>query len=121
MKTAIILCTAGALGGFVNGFFGTGGGIIIFFSLMLLGCDTRRALSTANAAMLVLSLVSFALYLKSGAVRGEALGVFMKRDFVSALVGGGVGAWLSGKISPVFLKKVFSLLVIFCGARMVMS
>ena len=119
MKNLVFLSLAGAFGGFVNGFFGTGGGIIIYFSLVFLGCDTRRALSTANAVILVLSLASFFLYLKSGAVSGSAFSAFLKRDLFSALVGGGVGAWLSGKISPVFLKKAFSLLVILCGARMV--
>lgn len=119
MKTAVILALSGFAAGFVNGFFGTGGGLIIFSTLTFIGCDTRKALATANFGILILSLLSFLLYLKTGALDMESTVVFFKKDAVFAIVGGGAGAWLSGKISPSLLKKLFSLLVIVCGVRMV--
>lgn len=119
MKTAVILALSGLLAGFVNGFFGTGGGLIIFSALTFIGCDTRRSLATANFGILILSILSFFLYLKSGALDRESAVRFFKTDALFAVVGGGVGAWLSGKLSPSLLKKLFSILVIFCGVRMV--
>ncbi len=119
MKTAVILALSGILAGFVNGFFGTGGGLIIFSILTFIGCDTRRSLATANFGILVLSLLSFVLYLKTGALDVDSAVGFLKKDAIFAVIGGGVGAWISGKISPTLLKKLFSLLVIVCGVRMV--
>ena len=103
----------------MNGFFGTGGGIIIFSALTLMGCDTRRSLATANFGILILSTLSFFFYIKTGALEGEAVMGFLKRDAIFALIGGGIGAWLSGKLSSRFLKKLFSILVVVCGIRMV--
>ena len=119
MKTAIILAFSGIAAGFVNGFFGTGGGLIIFSALTFIGYDIRRSLASANFGILILSLLSFFLYLKSGTLDREGVIVFLKRDAVFALVGGGVGAWLSGKLSPSLLKKLFSALIVICGIRMV--
>ncbi len=116
-----LLALAGAIGGFINGFFGTGGGIIMFVFLSRLGCDTRRALATANVVMLVLSLSSFFLYLKNGTVSRQVLMPFLKSDLPLALVFGGVGALLSDKVSAKFLKRLFSFLVILAGVRMVFA
>ena len=116
---AVILALSGVLAGFVNGFFGTGGGLIIFSTLTFIGCDTRRSLATANFGILILSVLSFFLYLKTGALDRESTIGFLKTDALLAVIGGGVGAWLSGKLSPSLLKRIFSILVIVCGVKMV--
>ena len=121
MREVIILSASGIVAGFVNGFFGTGGGLIAFYTLVLIGCDTRRALATANFIILALSLFSFALYIKAGTLSADSVRAFFKVDLLPALIGGGVGAYLSGKISPRLLKKIFSALVILCGIKGVMG
>jgi uncharacterized membrane protein YfcA len=121
LKTAVILALSGILAGFVNGFFGTGGGLVIFYTLSYLGCDTRRSLASANFAILILSVLSFFLYIKTGALSYGSAKEFFRTDLLFALAGGAIGAYLSGKVSPRLLKKLFSALVIFCGAKMVLS
>ncbi len=116
-----MLAFSGLIAGFVNGFFGTGGGIVIFFSLMLLGSDVRRALASANFGILVLSIVSFFVYLKLGTVDAGDGEKLLRTCLLPALTGGALGAWLSGNISPKILKKIFSALVIVCGVRTVLS
>lgn len=119
MKTTVIVLSTGIISGFVNGFFGTGGGLIIFGALTYLGCDTRRALASANFGVMILSVSSFLLYLKTGTVSFETLFDFAKNELLTAVIAGGFGAWLSGKISAKWLKKIFSFLVAVCGVRMI--
>ena len=121
MSEFIILSISGIVAGFVNGFFGTGGGLVIFFALTYLGCDTRRSLATANSGILVLSLVSLLFYIEAGALSTSDVVEFCKKDLGLAFVGGFLGAWLSGRISPKILKKLFSALIIFCGIKKVMG
>lgn len=114
MREFLFLSVAGTLAGVVNAFFGTGGGVILFFTLSLIGCDSRRSLATTNLVVGALSLISFFTYLKLGIVR---LDESVLKILPAALLGGLLGAVLSGAIPSKLLKKVFSALVIFCGVR----
>jgi len=121
LREVTILALGGLLAGFVNGFFGTGGGVVIITAFLILGCDTRRALASANFGILVLSVASFFIYLSLGTVKLEGLRPLASECVIPALVGGTLGALLSGKIKAVTLKKIFSVLVALCGARMVLA
>ncbi len=121
MNTFILLSLSGLLAGFINGFFGTGGGLVIFYTLSYIGSDTRSSFAGANAVMLVLSLISFVFYYQGGVVTRESFEFFTPTDIVLALLGGALGALLSSRLSPKFLKSLFSLLIIFCGGRLLFS
>ena len=121
MKLFIILSIAGAVAGFVNGFFGTGAGLVVFAVLSFLGLCVRKALATANLVILVLSAVSFFVYIKTGALSWEGSADFLKSNLLFVLTGGALGALLSGKLKPSLLKGIFCILVIICGIRMVMG
>ena len=121
MKTLVYLALAGASSGFVNGFFGTGGGLVIFYTLSFLGCDVKKSLATANFAILVLSLTAFFIYLKNGVLSFENTVDFLKDSGVLVVAGGIVGGVSASFVSPNLLKKIFSLLVIVCGIRMVIA
>ena len=121
MSEMIILALSGLLAGFVNGFFGTGGGVVIITAFLILGCDTRRALASANFGILVLSAASFFIYLSLGTVKFEGIRPLVGECVIPALAGGTLGALLSGKIKAQTLKKIFSVLVTVCGIRMVLA
>ena len=121
MRKVLILSGAGALAGIINGIFGTGGGVIIFAVLTYLGAQTKNSLATANAVMLILSLVSFAVYYKEGALNADSFRHLTLFDLAFAVAGGGLGALLAVKISPKFLKNLFCLVIVFCGGRMLFA
>ena len=118
MKSFIYLFLAGALAGIINGLFGTGAGVVVAACQMKLGARVQESLAAANFAVLVLSLVSFFVYLKSGSLSKDVLVGFVFPRALPALVGGGIGALLSDKISSRILTRLFALLIFFCGVRM---
>ncbi len=107
------------LAGFVNGMLGTGGGIILVFLLSRImrkeaGYTSRDVFATVIAIILPMSAVSLFVYFKGGNV-----------DFREALpylpagaLGGVLGAFLLEKISIKLLKKIFALMVVYAGVRM---
>ena len=109
MREVTILALGGLLAGFVNGFFGTGGGVVIITAFLILGCDTRRALASANFGILVLSVASFFIYLSLGTVKLEGLRPLASECVIPALVGGTLGALLSGKIKDNIFCYIYCL------------
>lgn len=114
----ILLALGGAAGGFLNGFLGSGGGIILIFAMTYLcdGLDTKERFSTAVASVLPMSAVSAVMYIKSGSLSlaGQA------RLLIPGALGGLFGAFIMDKISPKALKLIFSALMVFAGVRMIM-
>lgn len=115
MKTFTKFILIGFLAGFVNGLFGTGGGILIVFVLTLFKTPSDKTFATSNFTVLLLSLVSLFLYIKNGTVTGEIALYFFETAFLSALLGGAVGSLLLSKLSSGILNKLFSFLVIVGG------
>ncbi len=68
--------------------------------------------------MLPVSVVSLAYYLL-GTEMGGALEIFALRSIPVAVVGGGVGSFLLGKLKFKLLSVAFSLLVIVSGVMMI--
>ena len=105
----------GAAAGVLNGFLGSGGGIIIILALTLMipEQDERDRFATAVISVLPMSAVSACFYIfRDGVdVSGNA------HYFASALFGGIFGAWLMTKISPKALRLIFAALMIFAGVR----
>ena len=107
----------GGLAGFINGFFGAGGGMIVVPLLILLvGLEDKQAFSSAISIILPLTIVSLVIYAKDGSL-----------DFKAALpyllggAGGGVlaGLWFK-KVSARFLHIALGLLILFGGARLIL-
>lgn len=111
-----LLALGGAAGGFLNGFLGSGGGIVLIFAMTYLcdGIDTRERFSTAVASVLPMSAVSALMYIRSGSLSvGE-----LARLLISGALGGAFGAFIMDKIPPTILKLIFSALMVFAGIRM---
>lgn len=112
---------AGFLAGIVNGLLGTGGGIILLLILrQCSGKDRKNAFAASLFCILPLSVLSLLLYIGNGSVR--AGDVFVRHHIpmaAGALIGGAAGAYLLDLLKLPFVEKLFALLLIFAGARMV--
>ena len=104
----------GAAAGVVNGFLGGGGGQVLVPMLAgKCGLDQRRAFATSVAVIAPLCALSAAVYW----LRGQL-------DFMLALpylAGGLIGGWVGGKVfkklSMVWLRRGFALLILYGGVR----
>lgn len=106
----------GALAGLANGLFGAGGGMFLvplFTGWIKL--EQRKAFATSVAVILPLSVAALVIYLWKGQL-----------DMVETLpylLGGLVGGCFSGrvfqKISMVWLRRLFGVLILYGGIRAV--
>ena len=112
MRTIAVLAL-GVAAGFVNGFLGTGGGIVLMAAMAMLpaGIDPRDKFAAVIAVILPISLVSAAAY-------GKHI------DFGAALpylfpgiLGGVTGALLLDHISPKILRRLFAAMMIWAGVN----
>ena len=111
MKTLFLYIVSGFLAGFVNGLFGTGGGIILVFLFAYLSYPAHKIFATTNITVLFLSLVSFFFYIDEGNISSQFL-----PHILPALAGGALGSLFLAKIKGSFLKKLFSVIVIIGAA-----
>ena len=118
IKVTLIALT-GFASGIINGVFGTGGGIVLVFLLAKLmkeekGYSPRDAFATVILTVLPMSLLSAYMYIKEGSVSIKAAYEYLP----AASLGGVTGALLLDKINLKFLKKLFALLVVYAGIKM---
>ena len=103
------LLIIGAIIGFINGFWGGGGGMICVPTLTsILKLPDKKAHATAILIMLPLSVASFVVYLIHGSIKWETAG-FVTGGFV---IGGILGALILKKINNVVLRIIFSVVII---------
>lgn len=127
-----VIATAllGVAAGTVNGLLGAAGGILLVAVLPRLPIpafltvgtqplsahtDRRDIFATALCAMLPVSAVSAFLYWRGGIQTDPALLVTM---ILPAALGGLVGALLLEKIPRTLLRRLFALVVVISGLRM---
>ncbi len=105
---------SGAAAGLINGFFGGSGGLVLV-PLFVRWCslDRRRGFASSVAVILPLCVLSSAIYFFRG-----GLDLFAALPF---LLGGPAGGFLGGKIykrvSMLWLKRGFALLILYGGIR----
>ncbi|MCI8435986.1 MAG: TSUP family transporter [Clostridia bacterium] len=118
MKKAIekIVETAGgAVVGFVNGFFGGGGGMLLVPLLEKgLHVNTKRAHATAILLILPMCIASAVTYIVGGSMDWPSFGYVT----VGVIAGGLAGALLLKKISPTLVGVIFSLLMLGVGVKL---
>lgn len=114
-KIIIYAIIGGIIVGFLNGFFGGGGGMIVVpFLVFLLGLEDKKAHATAIFIILPISIVSSIIYLINGQVKWPELS-FTTMGFVA---GGILGAFLLQKINNSVVRIIFSFVMIFAGIAM---
>ncbi len=119
LKDFLILSFFGVIAGIINALFGTGGGIIIIFALMLLLKDKIKdkkiIFANSLAVIFVISAISAVLY----SSKSQSAPIDFIKYIIPAILGGAAGAYLLGKINFNILQISFSILVIYSGASMI--
>ncbi len=106
----------GILAGLANGLFGSGGGIIAVPMLKKSGMSTKESHATSIALTLMLSIISCFFYVKNDKnILPDSL-----RLIPFGLVGAIAGSIIMKKISPKYLKKVFGIILIISGIRLLL-
>ena len=127
LKNILPIAALGLAAGVVNGFLGTGGGVVIILTLGYLRTlaqkkkespitgSSKQDCSVALASILPMSAVSLFSYNISGSLKiGEAA-----KFVIPAAIGGLIGAFLLKRISPTWLKRVFAVLMAVSGVIMI--
>ena len=117
--TAAVLILTGLASGYINGLFGTGGGIVLVFVLTRLmkeeyGFSSRDIFATVIAAILPMSVVSAAFYTSGGDLSFALAEPYL----LPGMIGGIMGGLLLEKINLKLLKKLFAFMVAYAGVRM---
>lgn len=119
-KKLIIAVFFGILGGFVNGFLGAGGGIILLWALNIINPPsssktTRDNFASVVAVVLIISTVSAVTYSHTQTVNTPLLLLFA----LPGVAGGVLGAFLTDRLDTVYLKLFFAVLLTVAGVNMI--
>lgn len=95
--------------GLLNGLLGAGGGILVVTLLSHLGLETRQSHATSLAVILPLTFLSLIIY----AYHGNLPWLMALPFILPALVGSATGAFLLKRINPIWLKLIFSVLILY--------
>ena len=113
---AVLLAALSLVGGILNGLFGTGGGTVLVFALgyLLSPEHAKDAFIISSVGVLVFSAVSAVLYGSGGSYDPAIL----PRFALSAAAGGVAGAFLFRYIGTKWLRRIFAVLTLYAGLRM---
>lgn len=107
---------SGTLTGFVNGFFGAGGGMILIPLLTrLCKVEDKEAFATSLAIVLPVSLTSIAVYALQGNLQVSSAWPFL----LGGAAGGVLGGLLFKKVSAKFLHRALGIFILWGGIRLV--
>ena len=107
----------GLVTGFVNGLFGSGGGTLVVPAMeRFLHVETHKAHATAIAVILPLSVLSLLIYFWQGEMAWQVA----LRASGGGIIGGRIGAKLLGKLSGMWLHRIFGLFLLAAAVRMVL-
>lgn len=116
MKNKRSIGWIGLITGIINGLFGAGGGMILVPALCRRGLSQHKSQATALCVILPLSALSLISYFFAGNISRASFLVVL-----GAAPGGLAGAWLMGKLSEKWLGRIFALLMLFAGLRMLLG
>ena len=110
-----LLCALAFVGGSLNGFVGTGGGIVFIFTLSLLTKNEKKDnYVTTLFSIIPISLIGSFSYFSGGGVDISIL----NSAYLPSIFGGVLGALLVDKIRVKWLNLFFGVLVIYSGINL---
>ncbi|MDO5558528.1 MAG: sulfite exporter TauE/SafE family protein [Oscillospiraceae bacterium] len=116
-KRPVKLTAAGVISGFLNGLFGSGGGVVAVMFLRNLIGDERKAHASATLMILVMSIISFAFYAVYGHIEYKNGLMFVP----GGLCGAVLGTFVLKKIKTDKLHRLFGLILAVSGTVMLFS
>ncbi len=115
-KQKIKLLFSGAIIGFLNGFFGGGGGMICVPLLQkVLKLDSKHAHATAIAIIFPLSLISAFIYVINGYLQSLPL----LTTTIGVVCGGILGAFALKILPPKAIRIIFALIMFVGGIKLI--
>ena len=107
----------GLLCGSLNGFFGSGGGVIAVPLFERDGCSAKQAHATSVAFIFVLSIVTVVAYMM-----GDGIDMAEAWNYIPwGAAGAATGALLLKRISSAWLHRIFGALLIAAAVRSLLS
>ncbi len=113
-KKAIKNLFFGAIIGFFNGLLGAGGGMIAV-PVLKKQMQLKEAHATSISIILPMSIASAVSYILNKSVKISDAIPYLWSGFLGAVL----GIYLLKKVKPAFIKKLFALLMLWAGFRMV--
>ena len=115
IKEKLYLILTGVVTGLANGFFGGGGGMIVVPLLtFLLYMKAKAAYATAIAIILPVSIISAVVYFLKGSFNFP-VGI---PSGAGVVLGGIAGAWLLGKLSSKWITRIFAVIMLAAGVKL---
>ncbi|MBQ7761265.1 MAG: sulfite exporter TauE/SafE family protein [Clostridia bacterium] len=113
----ILFCLGSFLAGGINGFVGTGGGILFVILLSYLTKnDKRDSFAITLCATVPISIVGLFAYYRAGAIDFQALPYIS----IPTVLGGLLGALLVDKLKVKWLNGLFAVLIIYSGINLIL-
>ena len=112
-KIAII----GTAIGLVNGILGAGGGMLAVPFLKKIGFRQKESHTNAIAIILPITIVSAAIYLFKDFVTIKESLIYIP----TGLLGAVLGTYILKKISPKWLKRIFGIVMVYAGVRLLLK
>lgn len=117
-KNVLIAVGAGLTVGFINGFLGAGGGMVLVPILtLLLGLNSKVAHSTAVFVITPICLISGITYIIKGVVDWQIL----LPVAIGTVVGGIIGTFLLKNLKNDVINIIFWCVMIFSGMFMIFA
>ncbi len=118
-STLLILIAIGMSAGILSGFIGVGGGMIIVPGLIyFLGMSQHMAQGTSLALMIPpIGILAVYNYYKAGDINLAYAGVIA----ATFVVGGFIGSKLSLKVSPITLRFIFGVVMLYIAIKLIGS
>ena len=114
-KNLILSIVSGILVGFINGFFGGGGGMIVVpLFIFLLELEEKTAHASSIFVILPLSITSAIIYITKGSVNLVNLSVVS----IGVIAGGILGSILLKKLNNVVIRIIFSVIMVIAGIKL---
>lgn len=111
------LVLSGAVIGFLNGFFGGGGGMVCVPILQkVLKLDAKRSHATAIAVIFPLSLISAFIYVINGYIESMPLLTIG----LGVVAGGIIGAFALKFLPPKVVRIIFAIIMFVGGIKLIL-
>ncbi len=117
VKENVRIAVIGTTIGLVNGILGAGGGMLAVPLLKKIGFSQKESHTNAIAIILPITIVSAAIYLFKDFVTLKDSLIYIP----TGLLGAVLGTYILKKISPKWLKRIFGILMVYAGVRLLLK
>ena len=107
----------GTISGFLNGLFGSGGGVVAVMFLRSITGDEKKAHASATLMILIMSIISLIFYALYGHIDWQTGLKFVPGGIVGAIA----GTVLLKNMKNNGVKKLFAVVLVISGVVMLFS